>query len=468
MLSGVINNTLLVLEQVTQDKRYDAVTVAGTPASTEGGICDDCAVLPVDGGEDVVYIGELKRPMVQFLVEAQGQPMHPVDAYRLADNAPYGMVTTANNVRNVVEQAFAYLYLKPGRPQPDPSGPFLACKYAYMTNLKHVFFAQRLVRGGKEVLQLSPFYARELDARLAFAYFVQLAMADGDRAVPRAAAAVLVRRAVVQQQRQAAQASSSAGTSAAPPPQSSQSKVGYWVGRKVAGFTLTDTREALGVDALVTLPRQELVARSGKSATYRGTVGGRDLVWRQMDVYKLPKRTEFSEDVLEDMLCRELAAYAHLRPVWRELVPELVYVGNDFGPLWVTTTTYEGESLQAVADRGALTEETRTKAVEALRQLHALGVVHGDPALRNAVWRESDRRVLWVDLEMAHLRREGTGRGSCGGGDEAWQAAAEAELRAFEEALAQVQLPPPAMPPPPTVVPPGFHTGWPCPEPQGT
>jgi len=52
-------------------------------------------------------------------------------------------------------------------------------------------------------------------------------------------------------------------------------------------------------------------------------------------------------------------------------------------------------------------------AVPALRALHAAGVVHGDAALRNAVWRvrgssgssgSGDGAVLWLDLEMASLR----------------------------------------------------------------
>jgi len=33
-------------------------------------------------------------------------------------------------------------------------------------------------------------------------------------------------------------------------------------------------------------------------------------------------------------------------------------------------------------------------------------VLHGDVELRNALWRERDGAVLWVDLEFAELRDE--------------------------------------------------------------
>jgi len=185
------------------------------------------------------------------------------------------------------------------------------------------------------------------------------------------------------------------------------------------------------VDSLLTQPGTKVLTCSDKSTTFRGTVGGRDLVWRQIDVVGLPKHTEFSTEALEDMVMRELAAYDRLRPVWRNVVPEALGFFQDFNSLWVMVTTYEGVSLaELVKVQGGLTAEVKAKAVEALHALHARGVVHGDAELRNAVFREADGKVLWVDLEFASLRPDGDA-------DE-WEREAEADLQELEDALADV------------------------------
>ena len=70
-------------------------------------------------------------------------------------------------------------------------------------------------------------------------------------------------------------------------------------------------------------------------------------------------------------------------------------------------TTYEGASLQQLADTNqGLSIESKEAAKLALGALHAAGVLHGDVELHNAVWRNNDCKVLWVDLEFAKLRRD--------------------------------------------------------------
>jgi len=130
-------------------------------------------------------------------------------------------------------------------------------------------------------------------------------------------------------------------------------------------------------------------------------VNGRDLVARQVDMHNLPHHSEFTDRDLEEMMNREHAAYTKLRPLWGVRVPHLVNIGPDFGVLWTTITTYEGESLQMMKEEGRLDQDTARRAGEALRDIHEKGVLHGDVELRNAVRRESDGAVLWIDFEFA-------------------------------------------------------------------
>jgi len=179
----------------------------------------------------------------------------------------------------------------------------------------------------------------------------------------------------------------------------------------------TTTKDALGVDAVLLLPEYEMVSLTEKSHARRFTLNGRDLVAKIVDFHGTPKHTEWSARTLYDLEWNEVRAYHALKEVQGRVVPEFLYHGSDMNHLWATAvTTYEGASLQKLLDeRGALPAGARAKALDALRALHATGVVHGDAALRNAVWRvrgssESSGSgggggaVLWLDLEMASLR----------------------------------------------------------------
>ena len=192
-------------------------------------------------------------------------------------------------------------------------------------------------------------------------------------------------------------------------PESKPKKGGKWVWRRglaVHGFTIQSSTEALGVDSRFRQPDAQVLASSGKSTTFRGTIHDRDLVWRQMDVDGLPRHTEWTTDALKEAAERELEAYAHLGAEWGRLVLELVFFGPDVNSLWVTTTTYEGVSLRELKHRSGGRPDAAVKhaALEALRALHTCGVVHGDADLRNAVWRDNGGAVLWVDLERATVR----------------------------------------------------------------
>ena len=171
------------------------------------------------------------------------------------------------------------------------------------------------------------------------------------------------------------------------------------------GFPVQSTTEGLGVVSLLTHPDAVELSVSDKSTAFRGRVNGRDLVWRQVDRNGLPKHSNWTLDAIERATETEVRAYCHLRAQWGKLVPELVLRGPDFNQLWVTVTTYEGVSLEIIADTAlGLKQSVKDSARQSLENMHAAGVLHGDVELRNAVWREKDGQVLWVDLELARLR----------------------------------------------------------------
>ena len=331
----------------------------------------------------------------------------------------------------------------------DPSKTIkvrVGVKYGYITNYDAWCFARLTTDAHPtepnatiQVLQLSPFYSVK-DARLAFAYFLRLAMEDGERTVPLATeplpmAEATTTNAAASAAAHAPSSSSAAAAAAAPPaPRRRRSslidKFNPFKSAVMQGVELTTTEDATGLSSLFLGVFGEVLVSSDKSTTFRGVVNGRDLVWRQFDVYGLPRHTEWSIEALEDALDRELEAYVHLRSQWRRLVPEFVYVGIDINTLWVFVTTYEGVSLRALSDKGLLDDETKRRALESLQALHEAGVVHGDAQLRNVVRRETDGALLWVDLEMATVRG---GTHDRGGG---WfDAAAVEETRSFRSVL---------------------------------
>jgi len=180
----------------------------------------------------------------------------------------------------------------------------------------------------------------------------------------------------------------------------------------VPGVRFTTTKDALDIASLSVHEKWHsvLLHVSEKACTfrYRPPSQDLDLVWRQFDTYGLPKHSpDYSVSVLREMLTREIQVYMHLRDHWGTLVPRFVYCGLDFFVLWVFVTEYEGVDLRTLAkQRGGLSQEVKDKAKESLKRLHTLGVVHGDVALRNILFREKDAKVLWIDFEHSSIGGE--------------------------------------------------------------
>jgi serine/threonine protein kinase len=106
-------------------------------------------------------------------------------------------------------------------------------------------------------------------------------------------------------------------------------------------------------------------------------------------------------------------------------------------PLFVTVTSYEGVSLQClIKKQGYLSLNVRVAAIASLKRIHEAGVVHGDIALRNVVFRERDQKVLWVDFEMSHVRTPEDD-------DEKIRAAIQGEMEELQTVLRDIPLEPP-------------------------
>ena len=89
LLEKVVDNIGRALAAVTRDDVFLNFVTGGTSDNTKGGITDACFELP--SGE-VLCLGELKRPTVEFLVRlvrAGGLVAHPAAVYNLL-TAPKG------------------------------------------------------------------------------------------------------------------------------------------------------------------------------------------------------------------------------------------------------------------------------------------------------------------------------------------------------------------------------------------
>jgi serine/threonine protein kinase len=75
-------------------------------------------------------------------------------------------------------------------------------------------------------------------------------------------------------------------------------------------------------------------------------------------------------------------------------------------------------------------------AIASLKRIHEAGVVHGDIALRNVVFRERDQKVLWIDFEMSHVRAPEDDDGK-------FRASIEEEMEELQTLLRDIPLEPP-------------------------
>jgi len=270
-----------------------------------------------------------------------------------------------------------------------------------------VFMKREQNDNRNEILRVSTWITRER-ARLAWATMVFLACQDLGELEP-GSFGLVPQWIVTPRQDPAADQGNQGGGAGGPGGVGGAGDAGLAAAARAA-YPDTTTEDALHVTALSLLTEYQLLGNTDKSHTRRVRVDGRDLVVKLVDFYGTPKHSEFSARELYDLEWNEVQTYHYLQQqnAQGRLAPRFLFHGSDFNQIWATAvTTYEGESLSNILKRtGSLTAEMRNGALASLRELHSIGVLHGDIALRNAVWREEDRRVVWVDFEFSQLRTE--------------------------------------------------------------
>ena len=414
---------------------FPPLGIPGNVYGSSGGICDECTLY--DGV--LRSIGEWKAPLVFF--DTDRQPHEVASAMAANARAPNRMKGRSENTFFTLLQLFTYLVGKSPRDKLKRATGGL--RHGYISNYDSWVFVMRSHDAeGNEVLLCSPYYDRT-QARAAWAYFKfhVLSQAPQLLAVGKSGERVIhvdaTGNAASDDDDDQGPSATGGGGGGAAASGSSAAAGGAAArgGRRRPLFTEFPEQspsEVLGVDSLLTLPDAVELSVSDKSATYRGTIGGRDLAWRQVDRHGLPKHTEWTLDGIVDATETEVRAYCQLREAWGRVVPHLVLRGRDFNQFWVTVTSYEGVSLQRLADEGhGLFAAVKSAALASLDELHRLGVIHGDMELRNAVRREKDGAVLWVDLEFARFKADCAVQAD-------FDKLAEEEMRALRELLDDV------------------------------
>ena len=423
MIGPVLDLILFVLKHSFPRLGFNRVRTLGTPSDAgKGGTTDDCMEVEHNGKWHVVYAAEHKRPDVQleqFTGSFSSYLAHQfVQAQLNHGDGQQGIITLQRNVFYTVTQMYTYMLLKGG------------LVYACFGNYDTWCYAMRKHDAyGNEILLLSPYYhTDEPPARLAFAYFLYLAITtlheNGTLTLPVGTGLVEVitdpkspTPCILPFSPTVGPAGAGAQSQVQPQGQGQVDSEHHAAQDayvpaclkvpRYEAIPVTTTTKALGAPLLFHNNSVQL-AQSSKSVAFRGTVQGRDLVWRSVDLHGLPKHDkDWPLEAIEHAMENEVRVYDSLRGDWGQLVPHFVMRGPDFNFMWVTVTTYEGVSLQRlVDDEGGLTLAVKAGALRSLSQLHARGVIHGDVELRNAVWRAKDGLVLWVDLEFAELKQD--------------------------------------------------------------
>jgi tRNA A-37 threonylcarbamoyl transferase component Bud32 len=442
LVGSVLNETSIIV--VGSIPGFGPIKLGGSPGGTRGGIPDLYAAQEHAGGvEDYIMVGELKSQRVPLQVTVDDVPAaHPIDMLISSRDALRTESGNAarKNLLDLLQQTVSYQLAKLSSNR-EPSGRGI--KYAFCTNYD-VWFFIRVVPDDEAGIaaELSPFFTRS-DARLALAS-VLLAAYD-DRAVALRQANMSRQFLVIgldgARHHRTFDGGNGNGTegpqgrtnlpSAASVVQGArQQQLFFAQGTVVAGHTFMSTKEALGIDhALAFDDDAQVLWSSDKSTTFHGMVRDLDLVWRQIDVEGLPKsnRNEFGDGKLEHLIRNELTAYMELQDLWGTVVPHFVCFAQDFNMLWVMVTSYEGV---AVSSMTSVPRHVLNKARDALRIIHARGILHGDVEPQNAVFRERDGAVLWVDFEFSRI---------LDGGADTAQGAFERELAQFDESWALLQ-----------------------------
>ena len=153
-------------------------------------------------------------------------------------------------------------------------------------------------------------------------------------------------------------------------------------------------------------PKEHWVGRTGN--VYRQTMNGCDLVLKVVSedikepegMYPLDREDLNNPDTLIAEMRKEARVYDRLRELQGAEIPRLLFEGPMLQ--WYfhgLATSYAGRCVQEV-DPKELTSDFASEALAALDKVHALGVVHGDVALRNLLVGEDGHPVI-IDFGMA-------------------------------------------------------------------
>lgn len=137
---------------------------------------------------------------------------------------------------------------------------------------------------------------------------------------------------------------------------------------------------------------------------YRNVINGYDSV---IKVVETPKDEEGSE-----LLNYEAGIYTKLRGLWGRHIPNMIYAGPISLARNVLAITYEGKSLDRLQDwsqLGMSKDELKRKAEKAVEEVHKLGVLHGDVALRNIVVDPKRKSLRLIDFGNATEVEPGLG-----------------------------------------------------------
>ncbi|CAK4074723.1 unnamed protein product, partial [Aphanomyces euteiches] len=190
-----------------------------------------------------------------------------------------------------------------------------------------------------------------------------------------------------------------------PTPSKSAGKKKKKKSKKPKKHKANDTQAPSEVDerelVLITdLPNYHVIAGGGSASIVATELDDIPVAIKVVDTCKKP-------DLLDE-LQRECDAYAVLEALQGDCIPMLVRPAPVV--LWegmldgLVLSMIKGRTLEEMGMDGLATIplECRHQAVQDLRKIHSLGVLHGDMAERNLIWCEDDRpRIVFVDFGRA-------------------------------------------------------------------
>lgn len=170
-----------------------------------------------------------------------------------------------------------------------------------------------------------------------------------------------------------------------------------------------------------------LLAVGRMGPTYRKTLQGRDVVVKVL-AYCVPRDLDGEAGVmptrLRGELQREVEAYDRLEDLWGVVVPHMLWFGSIVDDMAdALATEYVGGPMSRT-----VTPSLVESAIQALKAIHARGVLHGDAEVKNFCVRPEDGRVFVVDLGMAKFREEFKTKAE-------WDARVRAEVEALRGEL---------------------------------